>query len=106
MTENPRNAMVWATPYLKNEFGDPRFFLRFLIESYHFLSSVKVLKKSVYGKFLRANVLKCTIIHVVGFSGVVFKHSRVVDFLAWISWYKLLAASEDWLTMKRREIYM
>ena len=102
MTENPRNDMVWATPYLKNEFGEPDFFYVF----YHFLSSVKVLKKSVYGKFLRANVLKCTIIHVVGFSGVVFKHSRVVDFLAWISWYKLLAASEDWLTMKRREIYM
>ena len=31
MTENPRNAMVWATPYLKNEFGDPRFFYVFSI---------------------------------------------------------------------------
>ena len=29
MTGNPRNAMVCATPYLQNEFGDPRFFLRF-----------------------------------------------------------------------------
>ena len=57
MTENPRDAMVWATPYLKNEFGDPRFFLRFFIESYHFLPSAKVLKKSVCGKFLGANVL-------------------------------------------------
>ena len=26
---NPRNAMVCDTPYLQNEFGDPRFFLRF-----------------------------------------------------------------------------
>ena len=26
MTGNPRNAMVCATPYLQNEFGDPRFF--------------------------------------------------------------------------------
>ena len=54
MTENPRNAMVWARRYLKNEFGDPRFF----IESYHFLPSVKVLTKSVCGKFLGVNALK------------------------------------------------
>ena len=26
MTGNPRNAMVYATPYLQNEFGDPHFF--------------------------------------------------------------------------------
>ena len=50
--------MVWATPYLKNEFGDPRFFFNVFIESYHFLPSVKVLKKSVCGKLLGANVLK------------------------------------------------
>ena len=48
MTGNPRNAMVCATPYLQNEFGDP---------PYHFLLAVKVLKKSVRGKFLGANVL-------------------------------------------------
>ena len=35
--------MVWATPYLKNEFGDPWFFFTFFIESYLFLPSVKVL---------------------------------------------------------------
>ena len=28
VTGNPRNAMVFDTPYLQNEFGDPRFFLR------------------------------------------------------------------------------
>ena len=28
MTGNPRNAMVCDTPYLQNEFGDPRYFLR------------------------------------------------------------------------------
>ena len=26
---NPRNAMICDAPYLQNEFGDPRFFLRF-----------------------------------------------------------------------------
>ena len=31
MTGNPRNAIVCDTPYLQNEFGDPRIFLRFLI---------------------------------------------------------------------------
>ena len=29
VTGNPRNAMVCDAPYLQNEFGDPRFFLRF-----------------------------------------------------------------------------
>ena len=29
VTGNLRNAMVCATPYLQNEFGDPQFFLRF-----------------------------------------------------------------------------
>ena len=49
--------MVWATPYLKNEFGDPRFFLRFLSNLIIFYRQlVKVLKKSVCGKFLGVNV--------------------------------------------------
>ena len=36
MTENPRNAMVWTTPYLQNEFGDPRlfFYVFYLILSF------------------------------------------------------------------------
>ena len=29
VTGNSRNAMVYDAPYLQNEFGDPRFFLRF-----------------------------------------------------------------------------
>ena len=29
LTGNPRNAMVCDTLYLKNEFGDPRFFYVF-----------------------------------------------------------------------------
>ena len=29
VTGNPRKAMVFDTPYLQNESGDPRFFLRF-----------------------------------------------------------------------------
>ena len=58
MTGNPRNAMVCDTPYLQNEYGDPDFFT-LLILTYHFLAADKVLKKSVRGKFLGANVLKC-----------------------------------------------
>ena len=44
---------------LKTSAVTPDFFTSF-IESYHFLPSVKVLKKSVWGKFLGANVLNCT----------------------------------------------
>ena len=51
MTGNPRNAMVCDAPYLQNEFSDPQFFFTFLIQSYHFLPTVKVLKKSVRGNF-------------------------------------------------------
>ena len=29
LTGNHRIAMVYDAPYLQNEFGDPRFFLRF-----------------------------------------------------------------------------
>ena len=54
---NPRNAMICDAPYLQNEFGDPRFFYVFnLILSFSTCS--QVLKKSVRGKFLGANVLK------------------------------------------------
>ena len=49
--------MVCATHYLQNEFGDPRFFFTFLILSYHSIPAVKVLKKSVCGRFLGANAL-------------------------------------------------
>ena len=57
MTGNPRNAMVCATPYLQNEFGDHRFFYVFnLILS--FSTGSQSLKRSVRGKFLIANVLK------------------------------------------------
>ena len=42
---------------LKTSSVTPDFFYVF-IESYHFLPSVKVLKKSVCGKFLGANALK------------------------------------------------
>ena len=48
---NPRNAMICDTPYLQNEFGDPRSFFTFLIQFYHFLPAVKVFKKSVRGNF-------------------------------------------------------
>ena len=51
MTENPRNAMVWATPYLKNEFGDPRFFLRFLSNLIIFCRQSKFLKNLCVGSF-------------------------------------------------------
>ena len=58
MTGKPRNAMVCATPYLQNEFGDPRFFFYVFNLILTFSPAVKVLKKSVRGKFLGANVLK------------------------------------------------
>ena len=50
--------MVCAMPYmyLQNKFGDPRFFYVFNL-IFHFLPAVKVLTKSVRGKFLGANVL-------------------------------------------------
>ena len=47
VTGNPRNAMVCDTPYLQNEFGDPRFFyvsnliLSFSICSQSFKKSVR-----------------------------------------------------------------
>ena len=51
--------MLWSelSLILKTSSVTPGFFT-FFIESYHFLPSVKVLKKSVCGKFLGANVLK------------------------------------------------
>ena len=60
MTENRRNAMVLASPYLQNEFGDPRIFSRFLSNLIIFYRQSKFKKKSVRGKFLGANVLKVT----------------------------------------------
>ena len=48
--------MVCATPYIQNEFGDPRFFLHFLILS--FSTGSQSFKESVRGKFLGAKVLK------------------------------------------------
>ena len=52
--------MLWSELrlILKTSSVTPDFFFTFFIESYHFLPSVKVLKKSVCGKFLGANVLK------------------------------------------------
>ena len=48
--------MFWATPYLQNELGDPRFFYVFyLILSFSTVS--QSFKKTVCGKFLGANVL-------------------------------------------------
>ena len=51
--------MLWSELrlILKTSSVTPDFFFTFFIESYHFLPSVKVLKKSVCGKFLDANVL-------------------------------------------------
>ena len=53
--------MLWSELrlILKRSSVTPDFFT-FFINSYHFLPSVKVFKKSVCGKFLGANVLKCS----------------------------------------------
>ena len=57
MTGNPRNAMVCDTPYLQNEFGDPRFFYVFnLILSFSTLS--QSIKKICTWDLLGANVRK------------------------------------------------
>ena len=48
--------MVCDASYLQNEFGDPLFFT-FLIESYHFLPTVKVFKKICTWELLGTNVL-------------------------------------------------
>ena len=50
--------MVCATPYLQNEFGDPRFFYVFNLILSFSTGSQSFKKKSVRGKFLGANVLK------------------------------------------------
>ena len=57
MTGNPRNVMVCDTPYLQNEFGDPRFFYVFnLILSFSTCS--QSFKKICAWELLGANVLK------------------------------------------------
>ena len=49
--------MVCDTPYFQNKFGDPRFFYVFNL-FYHFLPTVKVLKKTVRGNFWARTSLK------------------------------------------------
>ena len=48
MTGNPRNAMVWTTPYLQNEFGDPQFFSRFSSNLIIFYLQAKFFLKNLY----------------------------------------------------------
>ena len=56
MTGNPRNAKVCETPYLQNEFGDPRFFHVFnLILSFSTCS--ESFEKTSAWELLGANVL-------------------------------------------------
>ena len=49
-------AMVCDTPYLKNEFGDPRFFLRFL--SNFVIFHLQSFKKFCTWELSGANVLE------------------------------------------------
>ena len=46
-----RNAMVCDTPYLQNEFGDPRFFFYVFYLILSFSTCSQSLKKSVRGNF-------------------------------------------------------
>ena len=57
MTGNRRNAMVFATPYLQNEFGDPPFFFRFNL-MLSFSTCSQSFKKICAWDVLGANVLK------------------------------------------------
>ena len=60
MTGNPTNAMVCDTPYLQNEFGDPRFFYVFnLILSFSTCS--QSFNKICAWEVLGANVLNCEV---------------------------------------------
>ena len=52
-------AMVCDTPYLKNEFGDPRFFLRFL--SNFVIFHLQSFKNSVRGNFWARTSLRSTV---------------------------------------------
>ena len=62
---NPRHAMVCDTPYLQNEFGDPRFFYVYnLILSFSTCS--QSFKKICTWELLGANVLKSQVINRVG----------------------------------------
>ena len=61
MTGNPRNAMVYDTPYLQKEFGDPRFFYVFSIIS-SFSTCSQSFKKICTWELLGANVLKFLLI--------------------------------------------
>ena len=45
MTGNPRNAMVCATRYPQNEFGDPRFFFTFFSLNLSFSTGGQSFKK-------------------------------------------------------------
>ena len=58
VTGNPRNAMVCDTPYLQNEFGDPRFFFYVFNLILSFSTCSQSLKKICAWELLGANVLK------------------------------------------------
>ena len=59
VTEIPRNAMVCDMPYLQNEFGDPRFFLKYVFNLIlSFSSCSQRFKKICTWELLGANVLK------------------------------------------------
>ena len=53
-----RFKVFFGASSLQNEVGDPPFFLAFLATVYNNLSALQVLKKSVRGNILSANVLK------------------------------------------------
>ena len=54
---NPRNAMVCDTPYLENELGDARFFLRFQSNFIIFYLQSKFKKNLCVGTFGREHPL-------------------------------------------------
>ena len=62
VTGNPRNAMVSETPYLQNEFCDPRFAYVFNLILSYFSAAVKVLKKSVRGNFWAQTSSNCNLV--------------------------------------------
>ena len=57
VTGNPRNAMICDTPYLQNEFGDPRFFFYVFNLILSFSTCSQSFKKICAWELLGANVL-------------------------------------------------
>ena len=91
VTGNPRNAMICDTPYLQNEFGDPRFFFYVFNLILSFSTCSQSFKKICAWELLGANVLnssyvtilfcsnKCTWLLPCGETALLLSHNCLVS---------------------------